>query len=286
VSPFTNAKDLQKGLECIATGYDSVLSVVAFKRFLWKEELSGAAKAQNYNHTQRPRRQDMMPEFLENGAFYIQKVSGILANKNRLGGRIGLVEMPEHTSVEIDEPSDWLVAEALFQRFHTDRLQVKKEPKDIRLVLSDVDGVLTDAGMYYSAAGDIMKKFNTHDGMGFNLLQQAGIKVGIITSENTEIVSKRAEKLKLDFVRQGHRFGGKLEVAMEICDKMGITLKEVAYIGDDVNCKALLEQVGFAACPADASDAILGISGIHVLEKRGGEGCFRELAELVLSQRA
>lgn len=282
-SPFTDAKDLQKGLEKIETGYDSVLSVVAFKRFLWKEEASGVAKAQNYNHTQRPRRQCMSPDFLENGAFYIQKVGGILANKNRLGGRIGLVEMQEHTSVEIDEPSDWLVAEALFLRFHSDRLQVKKEPKDIRLVLSDVDGVLTDSGMYYSADGDIMKKFNTHDGMGFNLLQQAGIKVGIITSENTEIVSKRAEKLRWDFVRQGHKFGGKLEAALAICEELGIGLNQVAYIGDDVNCKALLEQVGYAACPADAMETIQSIPGIQIMKKRGGEGCFRELAEGLLN---
>jgi N-acylneuraminate cytidylyltransferase len=255
---------------------------VAFKRFLWKEDASGAAKAQNYNHTQRPRRQDMLPEFLENGAFYIQKVDGILANKNRLGGRIGSVEMPEHTSVEIDEPADWLVAEALFKRFHADRLKTKKEPKDIRLVLSDVDGVLTDAGMYYSADGDVMKKFNTHDGMGFNLLQQAGIKVGIITSENTEIVSKRAEKMKLDFVRQGHKFGGKLESALGICEELGIGLDQVAYIGDDVNCQALLEKVGYAACPVDAMKAIQAIPGIQIMSKRGGEGCFRELANYII----
>ena len=224
----------------------------------------------------------MLPEFLENGAFYIQKVDGILANKNRLGGRIGSVEMPEHTSVEIDEPADWLVAEALFKRFHADRLKTKKEPKDIRLVLSDVDGVFTDAGMYYSADGDVMKKFNTHDGMGFNLLQQAGIKVGIITSENTEIVSKRAEKMKLDFVRQGHKFGGKLESALGICEELGIGLDQVAYIGDDVNCQALLEKVGYAACPVDAMKAIQAIPGIQIMSKRGGEGCFRELANYII----
>jgi N-acylneuraminate cytidylyltransferase len=282
-SPFTESEDLKRGLLQLDNGFDSVLSVVPFKRFLWKQT-DGVAEAQNYHYEARPRRQDMEATGMENGAFYIQTVCGIIKNGNRLGGKIGLVEMPEYSGVEIDEPADWILAEALFRQYHASRIKNTLSTANIRLVLSDVDGVLTDAGMYYSAEGDIMKRFNTRDGMGFNLLQEAGIKVGIITSENTEIVAKRAEKLKLDFVRQGHRFGGKLEAAKEICDTMGITLKEVAYIGDDVNCKALLEQVGFAACPADASDAILGISGIHVLEKRGGEGCFRELAELVLQK--
>jgi YrbI family 3-deoxy-D-manno-octulosonate 8-phosphate phosphatase len=150
------------------------------------------------------------------------------------------------------------------------------------LVLTDVDGVLTDAGMYYGTEGDIMKKFNTRDGMGFNLLQRAGIKVGIITSEDTEIVAKRAFKLKADYLRQGRRFGGKLEAALGICADMGIGLHQVAYIGDDINCKNLLEQVGFAACPADAVDAIKETPGIWILDTKGGEGCFRELVGLIL----
>jgi YrbI family 3-deoxy-D-manno-octulosonate 8-phosphate phosphatase len=279
-SPFTRSADLARGLEVFRDGHDSVLSVVPFKRFLWEDEEQGA-RAQNYNVNHRPRRQDMKASYMENGAFYIQSVQGIKHFQSRLGGNIGLVEMAEHTGLEIDEPLDWERAEALFRRHEADRC-VAIKTGNIRLVLSDVDGVLTDAGMYYSADGDIMKKFNTHDGMGFNLLQQSGIKVGIITSEDTQIVAKRAEKLRLDFVCQGHRFGGKLEAAKGICAELGIGLEQVAYIGDDINCKPLLEAVGFAACPADAMAEIKNIVGIHILEKRGGEGCFRELADRVL----
>ena len=104
---------------------------------------------------------------------------------------------------------------------------------DIRLFLTDVDGTLTDGGMYYTSTGDTMKKFNTRDGMGLQLLQRAGVKVGIVTSETTEIVTRRAEKLGLDYLVQGKRDGGKLAAALEICASMGITMSQVAYIGDD-----------------------------------------------------
>jgi len=153
---------------------------------------------------------------------------------------------------------------------------------DIKLLLCDVDGTLTDGGMYYGEDGNEYKKFNTRDGMGLQLLQRQGVKVGIVTSENTRIVENRARKLGLDYLRQGARDGGKLAAAREICQEMGITLQQVAYIGDDVNCLALLQAVGWAACPADACEQVLNISGIHVLQRRGGDACVREWIDLVL----
>lgn len=154
--------------------------------------------------------------------------------------------------------------------------------KKIRLFLTDVDGVLTDAGMYYTEAGDELKKFNTRDGMGLKLLREAGIKTGIITTENTRLVERRAAKLKVDHLVQGAY--PKLNAALEICAKEGIGLDETAYIGDDVNCFELLEAVGLAACPADAVKKIRNIPGILILEKKGGEGVVREFADLVLEQ--
>lgn len=157
------------------------------------------------------------------------------------------------------------------------------ERKTIKLFLTDVDGVLTDAGMYYSESGDELKKFNTHDGMGLQLIREKGIKTGIITSENTNMVERRFNKLKLDYLYQGKREGGKLASVKEICEKEGITLVEVAYIGDDVNCFDLLSSVGLAACPADALTAIKNIPGIIQMKKKGGEGCVREFIELIMT---
>ncbi|MCM1356144.1 MAG: HAD-IIIA family hydrolase [Staphylococcus sp.] len=157
--------------------------------------------------------------------------------------------------------------------------------KNIRLFLTDVDGTLTDGGMYYTADGDVMKKFHARDGMGLQLLQKAGIKVGIITSEDTELVRRRAHKLGLDFLVQGKRDGGKLEACADICESLSISLDEVAYIGDDVNCIGLLSAAGMRACPADAVRQVKNIPGILVMNLRGGEGCVREFADLILKRK-
>ncbi|MEZ4900552.1 MAG: HAD family hydrolase [Spirosomataceae bacterium] len=113
---------------------------------------------------------------------------------------------------------------------------------NVKLFLTDVDGVLTDGSMYYTESGDEFKRFHTHDGMAFELLRKAGIKTGIITSENTQIVARRAAKIKADFLYQGQRDGGKLAAAQEICHELGIHLSEVAYIGDDINCLYCFNQ--------------------------------------------
>ncbi|WP_379968509.1 cytidylyltransferase domain-containing protein [Epilithonimonas sp. UC225_85] len=277
-SPLTQTKDFSSALEVYNNSdYDSLLTGVRFKRFFWNED--GTSK--NYDYQNRPRRQDFQGEFLENGAFYINKIGNVLKYKNRLSGKIGLFEMEEFTSFEIDEPDDWVIAEQLMKR-HI--LQPQKPETKIKLFLTDVDGVLTDAGMYYSENGDELKKFNTHDGMGFDILRQNNIKTGIVTSEVTQIVERRAKKLKVDYLYQGKREGGKLEAALEICAKEGISIKEVAYIGDDINCFNLLSEVGFAACPQDALDKIKSITNIQIMTLKGGEGCVREFIEKIISR--
>ena len=158
------------------------------------------------------------------------------------------------------------------------------QPGDIKLFLTDVDGTLTDGGMYYGSDGTEFKKFNTRDGMGLQLLQRTGVKVGIVTSENTPINVNRARKLGVDFLKQSARDGGKLAATQEICDELGITLQEVAYVGDDVNCYDLLAAVGWAACPADACEKVRSIPGIHILLRRGGDACVREWIDLILAR--
>lgn len=276
-SPLTETVHFTEALEMYGQGqYDSILTCVRNYRFFWNED----GTSMNYDYRSRPRRQDFPGMLMENGAFYINKVRHILESGNRLSGHIGIYEMPDYTAMEIDEPDDWIVLENLMGRHVLSKQEAGK--KNVKLFLCDVDGTLTDGGMYYSENGDELKKFNTRDGMGFQLLREAGIKTGIITSEDTKIVEKRAKKLKVDFLYQGKRDGGKLAVVKEICAQLGITLDEVAYIGDDVNCMELLEAVGMKACPADACEDVKAIPHIQVMKKRGGEGCVREFIKQVL----
>ena len=272
-SPFTQTSHFNKGLE-LYKKHDSILSCCESKRFSWRN-----GKALNYDIYNRPRRQDFQGTLIENGAFYISAVADIKASKNRISGDIGIYQMPEYTYTEIDEPEDWIVAESLMKRF-----VLKNEELDfsnIKLFLSDVDGVLTDAGMYYTEQGDEFKKFCTYDGMGFQLLQKTGVKVGVLTTEDRELNRRRAKKLGLDFDFHGAK--DKLQIVKDLCVKENITLAEVAYIGDDVNCFGLLSHVGIAACPNNAVDKIKAIPNIMQLKRNGGDGVVREFVELFLS---
>jgi 3-deoxy-D-manno-octulosonate 8-phosphate phosphatase (KDO 8-P phosphatase) len=146
----------------------------------------------------------------------------------------------------------------------------------------DVDGVLTDAGMYYSESGEELKKFNTRDGMGIKLLQRAGLITALITMEETKLVTRRAEKLAIPEVHQGAR--DKLAVLREMVERRGLTLQEVAYIGDDVNDLEVLNAVGFGAAPADALPAVRSAVD-YVCRQKGGEGAVREIADMILAAK-
>jgi 3-deoxy-D-manno-octulosonate 8-phosphate phosphatase (KDO 8-P phosphatase) len=151
--------------------------------------------------------------------------------------------------------------------------------QQIRLFATDVDGVLTDAGMYYSETGDEWKKFNTRDGMGIKLLQRVGIITAIVTQERTKLVARRAERLAIPELHQGVM--DKLSCVREMAARHGLTLSQVAYIGDDINDLETLKAAGFSASPADGLPAIVGAVD-YVCQKKGGEGAVREIIEMIL----
>ena len=153
--------------------------------------------------------------------------------------------------------------------------------KNIKLVITDVDGVLTDGGLYYSSDGLVMKKFNVKDGMGTRLLREKGILVGIITTdgETDKILRKRAERLKLDFLFTG--VWQKEEKLHELCEEFKIGFENIAFVGDDVNDLSIIKVVGFSAAPSDAVNAVKQNVDL-ILEAKGGEGAFREFADLLI----
>jgi YrbI family 3-deoxy-D-manno-octulosonate 8-phosphate phosphatase len=155
--------------------------------------------------------------------------------------------------------------------------------KEIRLFATDVDGVLTDAGMYYSESGDELKKFNTHDGMGIKLLQKAGLITAFVTQERTKLVARRAERLAIPELHQGVM--DKLAVIREMAERHGLSLRQVAYMGDDVNDLEALGAVGFSSSPADGLPHILAAVD-YICRKKGGEGAVREVVEMILDAQA
>jgi len=151
----------------------------------------------------------------------------------------------------------------------------------IKLVLTDIDGVWTDGGMYYDQSGNELKKFNTSDSAGVVFLRLLEIPMGIITGENTQIVQRRADKLKITHLYMGVM--NKLAVVEKLCAELQISLLEVAYIGDDLNDAVLLKAVGFSAIPANAPVYMEKYAQLR-LSKCGGDGAFREFVEILLQK--
>jgi len=159
----------------------------------------------------------------------------------------------------------------------------------IKLILSDVDGTLTDCTIYVSDKGESFKQFSMIDGMGFRLLKnKTKVKTGLITSEKGGINKVRALKLMklkvLDYFIDDSFGKDKLEKAKHLCNELNIKLNEVAFIGDDINDKELLEAVKYKACPNDAHSDIKSISQIKVMKRNGGKGAVREFIDYLIKK--
>jgi YrbI family 3-deoxy-D-manno-octulosonate 8-phosphate phosphatase len=157
-----------------------------------------------------------------------------------------------------------------------------RRARKVRLLCVDVDGVLTDAGMYYGPDGEVLKKFNTRDGMGLARVREAGVAVAIISGEDNAIVHARAAKLKIDDVFSG--ISNKRGVVEHLCVRQNLTLDEVAFVGDDLNDLSALECVGLACAVADAAEPVKAIAH-YVTQHRGGDGAVREVCDFLIAAK-
>tara|TARA_Y100001936_G_scaffold72591_1_gene71556 strand:+ start:891 stop:1403 length:513 start_codon:yes stop_codon:yes gene_type:complete len=162
-------------------------------------------------------------------------------------------------------------------------MKMKNESlQKIKLVISDVDGVLTDGGMYYSARGDIQKKFHARDGMGISILKRNNIPTVIITKEKNQIVKKWASKMSVDRLFDGVK---KKEILVpKLCKLYNLKEENIAYIGDDVNDIGIMEKIGLSISPKDANLEVRKIAN-HVTKSKGGEGVLREVCDLIISKK-
>jgi YrbI family 3-deoxy-D-manno-octulosonate 8-phosphate phosphatase len=272
-SPLTKHNDINDALNLIENkSYDSVLSVVESKRFFWNEQ----GESINYNFKNRPRRQDFKGTYVENGAIYCTRKKILLEEKNRLGGKIGLVQMPEETYVEIDEPHDFNIIENLLKP----RLKFKKTPlKKIKVLVLDVDGVFTNGTVTYSNTGEFSKTFNMRDGMGLEVLRDENIIPIILTSENSKIVAERMKKLVIKHVHLGVK--DKYAYLNMLVEKLNISHNEIAYLGDDINDLANILSVGWGICPNDAVNEVKQNADI-ILNNPGGKMAIRETVQFII----
>jgi N-acylneuraminate cytidylyltransferase len=264
-SPFITAQDINNCLEELTKGKDSALTVVNTHRFLWNADGTSI----NYNHNKRPRRQDFEGLLIENGAVYTCNKQVLQENKNRLGINIGVVKMPEDSLQEIDSESDWIIVEnLLIER----QKQLKKAEKITHLVL-DVDGVFTNGTITYTKDGEHTKSFDMRDGMGLEILRQFGVEIIIMTSEHSELVAKRMEKLQIKQVCLGVK--DKYTLLKTLSIEQNFSLNNVAYVGDDVNDMANICSVGWSFAPQNAMREIKTNADV-VLSKPSGAGAIRE----------
>jgi len=275
-SPLTRAEHLRAAKQqFLDENLDSLLSAVEIKRFFWRAD----ATPMNYDPAARPRRQDFDGSLVENGAFYITRSRILEEQRCRLGGKVGIYRMPAETYLEIDDPDDFASVE---------RLLIKRKiasgcggsGRAIRALVVDVDGTLTDGGMYYGADGERLKKFDTRDALGLERLRESGIRVCVITGERSRITEARMQKLQIVDYYCGVK--DKLSLLLSLAQQWRVEMEEIAFIGDDLGDVPCLARAGVSFCPSDALAEALAAADF-VCAKPGGGGAVREVCELLLS---
>lgn len=272
-SPLTTRHDINNAIDMLLNNnYDSILSVVENKRFIWDE--NGAPL--NYDYNQRPRRQDFKGALVENGAIYLTTKEQFEKSGVRIGGKIGLLKMREDTLYEIDEPEDWEIIEKLLKnRLKNNKRNISR----IKAVVLDVDGIFTDAKVYFNENGEYLKKFSLRDGMGLSLLKENNVDIIVMTSENSDIVKTRMKKLNINNFYIGIK--DKYLKLEAILKENNIARHEVVYLGDDINDWANMISCGWGICPIDATNEIKNDADI-ILSKKSGEDFIREAIYFIL----
>lgn len=260
-NPFTRSKDINKCLEAIVDGNSSAVTVANTLNSIWNS--NGEALNDNEGFQ------------IENSGVFSTTVNNLKNNKSLLTGTVATVEMPKHATATLSNFNDWQLAELSLANL----LISNKENKKIKYLVLDVDGVFTDGGVYYDENGEMAKRFDMRDGMGLEIMREQNIQVVIMTSEDSKLVRKRMEKLKLKHLFLGAK--DKYSLLENFIQTQQISRSEIAYVGDDVNDLANLCSVGWSFAPKNATNQVLPLVDV-VLSKDSGNGAIREATEFLL----
>lgn len=276
--PFLKKATLDQALyKVLNRGFDSAVGVTKKHLYLWDD------KGPLYDRMNIPNSFTLPETIIEGMGLYIVKKEAILANRTRFGVTPYLQVLDSFETVDIDYPEDLEFARTLAKGLGPDSVytmglsELYSYSKTIKLLVVDVDGTLTDGGMYFSTSGDEFKKFNTKDGLALARLVQSGTEVAFLSSGfRYEIIKLRAEMLGITRYNVGQ--SSKLDVMQQWITDLGLQMDEVAYIGDDINDLVLVDKVGVFAAPSDASSEVLEKCNI-ILNTPGGRGCVREFID-------
>ncbi|MFH1439833.1 MAG: acylneuraminate cytidylyltransferase [Candidatus Woesearchaeota archaeon] len=277
-SPLRGHKIIDQAIEkALTSNADTVLSVCEMQHYY----LSGLIKNDVYNpeYTIRPMSQDMPVKFRENGSIYVTKTDVLLEKKNRLGDKLVAVVMNPLNSIDIDTIKDFELAEKILPCLkdkEDEKIINKKILSKIKMILFDVDGIFTDGSVYLDKDGHESLKFSRIDGKGIELLRNKGMTLGVVSSEDTDIVRKRMEKLKIKEIHIGIK--DKLKTYNHLKEKYNMKDEEICYCGDDIQDLIVMEKVGYPCCPKNAHKSIIAVSK-YISNKCGGQGFIREIAE-------
>lgn len=279
-SPLTLAEDIDGIVSALQNeSADSAFSAVRFYHFVWRKGKNDDAEGINHEKGVRQMRQDREQQFLENGAIYVFKTCDFLKTRHRFFGKTTIYEMPAERCLEIDEPHDFELAIEAMKRM--DSLKgVERLPENIGALVMDFDGVFTDNAVFVMEDGREAVRCHRGDGMGLSWLKEKRVPLFILSKEINSVVVARAKKLGIEVQ---NNISDKLPALMDWIKNNKIELKDVIYIGNDINDIECMDVAGCSVAVADAVPEVLKKAKI-VLKHNGGNGALRELAELILAK--
>lgn len=277
-SPFIRPSDLAAAVQRVRSReFDSVFAAYPTHAFLWRLE-DGAAVGINHDHAVRLRRQDVEPQFQETGAFYVMRAQSYRSSHYRFTGRIGIQSVDPAWAVDVDAPDDLDRARELaagFDGVRADGLNT------VRALVTDFDGVHTDDTALVDETGRESVRVSRSDGLGVQMLREAGVPLLILSKERNAVVSARAAKLGAEVLQA---IDDKATAVREWAAEQAIALEQIAYVGNDVNDIGAMQVVGFPVAVADAHPQVRVWARL-VLSRNGGDGALRELAQMMINAR-
>jgi N-acylneuraminate cytidylyltransferase len=279
-SPLMLPEDIDGTVQALlAEEADTAMTVSPFHYFLWQPDETGNAVGINHDKRTRPRRQDRAPQYRETGAVYVMRTAGFQQYRHRFFGKTVMHVVPEARAFEIDEPSDWLVAESFLQERGPQKAD--SLPETISAVVFDFDGVFTDNRVLVAQDGSESVACNRSDGLALAQLRKTGLPLLVLSTESNPVVETRCRKLGLECL---HNAADKRAMLEAWLAARGIPWQETVYVGNDVNDLSCMRAVGCAVAVHDAYPEAKGAARI-LLEADGGHGAVREIANLILKRR-